>query len=202
MGKYILLSIAINAFLLSMASVGKHVTKPILTPLEINIMALAKPNIEVVKPEEKPKPKSKAILTPIKTQVAKKTIAIKKPKKITKPKKPKKPTKPKKAKNNNKGKQISTVLHKAKYKSQFQPPIQYPSVALRRGVQGRVVLKVLINEFGKPEKIEIKQAATSYHLNDAAIKAVWTWEFLPLTQNGKAIKSWVEVPVEFKIKAN
>ncbi|SMN12086.1 hypothetical protein SPBRAN_295 [uncultured Candidatus Thioglobus sp.] len=90
MGKYILLSIAINAFLLSVVSVGKQAFEPILIPFEINIMALAKPNIEVVEPKEKPKPKPKAILTPIKTQaVAKKTIVIEKPKKIIKPKKPK-----------------------------------------------------------------------------------------------------------------
>lgn len=203
---YIVLSLLANVFLLSIIKADAQMIKPIATSIEINIMALAKPKtkpvVKQVKVEKKviEKPKLKKIV--VKKQAKKKITIIKKvdkkkPKK--KPKKqPQKEIKVEKNLNSNKGKQVSTVLHKAKYK--LQTPIVYPKRAIKRRQQGKVILKVLIDEFGKPSKIEIKKSSGFSLLDGAAIKTVKTWEFEPYKQGGLSVESWAEVPVKFEIK--
>ncbi len=84
-------------------------------------------------------------------------------------------------------------------KGQRQMP-QYPSRALRLKQEGVVYLKILLSENGEIEKIEFIEKSIYPLLNQAAIDAVKKWQFNPTIIDGNYVKSWVEVPIEFRIK--
>jgi len=64
----------------------------------------------------------------------------------------------------------------------------YPKRALRLKQEGTVFIQMLISETGKRQDIKISRPSKYALLNQAAIV------------NGRAVKSWVEIPVEFKIQ--
>lgn len=79
-------------------------------------------------------------------------------------------------------------------------PPAYPLLALRSGVQGTVLLKVLVDADGKPVQVVIERGSGSRLLDDAARKHVLTaWRFHPATRNGHAIQAWALVPVRFAL---
>ena len=75
----------------------------------------------------------------------------------------------------------------------------YPKRALRLKQEGVVYLRILISELGVTEKIIFAQKSQYALLNKAALKAVSQWKFQPSIIDGIATKTWIEVPVEFKI---
>lgn len=66
--------------------------------------------------------------------------------------------------------------------------------------QGKVFLRVFINEQGQPEKIEIKQSSGYERLDEAAINTVQRWKFVPGKRNGVAEAMWHVVPINFVLK--
>lgn len=77
---------------------------------------------------------------------------------------------------------------------------QYPSRALRMKQEGVVWLRVLISETGARQEIKLHKPTKHALLNQAAIKAVKKWTFDPNIVNGRPTKSWVEIPIEFRIQ--
>ena len=75
----------------------------------------------------------------------------------------------------------------------------YPKRSLKLGQEGIVYLKILISESGVSEQIEFLKKSQYPLLNKSAINAVKKWQFKPVIIGGKAVKSWVEVPIELKI---
>ncbi|MAZ88132.1 MAG: hypothetical protein CL693_10835 [Cellvibrionaceae bacterium] len=80
-----------------------------------------------------------------------------------------------------------------------EPPI-YPSIAIKRRWQGTVILHALVGAFGETSEIVIKRSSGYGLLDQAAMEAVSGWSFEPTIENGRAISSWVEVPVEFDLR--
>lgn len=79
------------------------------------------------------------------------------------------------------------------------PPV-YPIQALRAGVQGTVLLKVLVDASGKPVQVAIKRSSGSRTLDDAARQHVLAaWRFHPAMRDGHAIEAWALVPVQFNL---
>lgn len=80
------------------------------------------------------------------------------------------------------------------------PKPVYPREALRDGLQGTVMLRVVVDEAGKP--IEVSIATSSGHrvLDRAARDQVLRkWKFVPARQNGRAVRAVGSVPVVFTI---
>lgn len=79
-------------------------------------------------------------------------------------------------------------------------PPAYPIQALRAGVQGTVLLKVLVDASGKPVQVAIKRSSGSRTLDDAARQHVLAaWRFHPAIREGHAIEAWALVPVQFNL---
>jgi len=76
---------------------------------------------------------------------------------------------------------------------------QYPKRALKLKQEGVIHLRILLSETGASEKIEFAKKSIYPLLNQAAINAVKKWSFNPMIIDGKPVKSWIEVPIEFKI---
>lgn len=75
----------------------------------------------------------------------------------------------------------------------------YPAYARRRGIEGRVVLDVIVAANGKAKDVSVAQSSRYEVLDEAAVKAVREWRFHPARENGRAIKSRLKVPVTFRL---
>jgi len=80
------------------------------------------------------------------------------------------------------------------------PAPGYPSQSRRLGEEGRVLLRVQVSAEGSAITVQVKQSSGFERLDDAARNAVARWKFVPAHQNGLAITSWVEVPLQFSLK--
>ncbi len=96
-------------------------------------------------------------------------------------------------------KQAIPVVRDVNVKGRRVSP-RYPAKAQRLKQEGVVLIRVLISESGKREDIKIYAPSKHAMLNRAALKAVKKWTFEPYIKNGKAVRSWVEIPIEFKLK--
>lgn len=80
------------------------------------------------------------------------------------------------------------------------PPPHYPPLSRRKGEEGRVQLRVLVDAGGRPSQIELKTSSGSQRLDQAAQEAVWRWQFVPARRGEEAIAAWVMVPIIFTLK--
>lgn len=76
---------------------------------------------------------------------------------------------------------------------------KYPSVAFQRGVEGKVVINVLISESGDViETSLIKGISGPYDFNEDCTNAVRQWKFVPAFKNGVKVKVWKTISFTFK----
>jgi protein TonB len=80
------------------------------------------------------------------------------------------------------------------------PKPHYPLLARNQGIEGRVVVNVLVSAQGTVKTISVGQSSGSRLLDKAALQTVKKWRFHPVLHNGKAVPSSETVPVVFKLK--
>jgi len=73
----------------------------------------------------------------------------------------------------------------------------YPAQALKQRVRGIVVLRVLVDETGRPADVRVEQGARD-DLNQAAIEAARQWRFEPGRKDGHAVKAYARVRFPFE----
>jgi protein TonB len=73
----------------------------------------------------------------------------------------------------------------------------YPPQALKQRVRGIVVLRIVVDERGRPADIQVEQGARS-DLNDAAVEAARHWVFEPGRKDGKPVRSTTRVRFPFE----
>ncbi|MBI4551250.1 MAG: energy transducer TonB [Candidatus Latescibacteria bacterium] len=81
--------------------------------------------------------------------------------------------------------------------SQQQP--KYPEMARRAGVEGMVILHVLIDKSGKVRDVRVIKGIGA-GLDEAAVEAVRQWIYTPAIQNHKPVAVWVSQPMRFKLR--
>ena len=85
-----------------------------------------------------------------------------------------------------------------RYLSAEAPP--YPRDALRAGIEGTVMLKVLVDIDGRPIAVDIHRSSGSRKLDDAARRFVLAnWRFEPAMQDGRAVQATGIVPIDFNL---
>ena len=80
------------------------------------------------------------------------------------------------------------------------PAPEYPQMALRRGWEGTVLLRVEVLPSGKPGQIQLQKSSGRDALDAAALAAVKRWSFVPAKQGDVAQVGWVSVPIDFKLR--
>uniref|UniRef100_UPI00209B2FC5 energy transducer TonB n=1 Tax=Pseudomonas aeruginosa TaxID=287 RepID=UPI00209B2FC5 len=87
------------------------------------------------------------------------------------------------------------------YKRQYlhNPAPEYPALAMRRGWEGTVLLRVHVLASGSPSEIQVQKSSGREALDQAAVKAVKRWSFVPAKRGDKAEDGWVSVPIDFKL---
>lgn len=79
------------------------------------------------------------------------------------------------------------------------PPPVYPRNALRQRQQGTVMIEVRVSANGKPLTVAVDRSSGHGSLDDAALKAVRKWKFIPARRGSDVVEANVVVPVEFRI---
>ena len=79
------------------------------------------------------------------------------------------------------------------------PKPAYPTLAKRMGMEGTVMLKVLVSREGTAEKVEVAHSSGYENLDKAATEAVKNWRFIPASRALQPIDEWVQVPVAFRL---
>jgi protein TonB len=83
----------------------------------------------------------------------------------------------------------------------LRPPApKYPLLSRRMGEEGKVVLRVLINERGRADRIDVHQSSGSARLDQAAREAVELSRFKPYIENGRAIAVFAIIPIAFNLE--
>jgi TonB family protein len=80
------------------------------------------------------------------------------------------------------------------------PSPAYPLRARRMGYEGLVMLKVLVDENGRVDDLEVLDSSGYAILDKAAIASVKKWMFEPGTEGGKKKKMWVKIPIRFELE--
>lgn len=78
------------------------------------------------------------------------------------------------------------------------PP--YPLVARRMGMEGVVLLEVVVAPDGRPADVRIARSSGHAMLDDSAVRTVRErWRFVPARRDGAAVESRVTVPIRFRL---
>lgn len=83
-------------------------------------------------------------------------------------------------------------------KGQVPPP--YPYLARRRGIEGWVTVRFLVDRHGSVHNLEIMEAKPSGIFEESVLKTVRRWRFAPGIKDGEAVETWVETTVRFKLE--
>jgi periplasmic protein TonB len=82
----------------------------------------------------------------------------------------------------------------------IQSKLEYPEIARKAGVEGRVYINVLIDEKGNVIDTKVLKSLGNNGCDEAAIAAIRSVKWTPAKQRDKAVKVWVGIPVVFKLK--
>lgn len=80
------------------------------------------------------------------------------------------------------------------------PAPPYPIPELRRGVEGTVLLEILVDEQGLPIEVTIKRSSGHRRLDAAARKHVLAhWRFRPAMRDGVAVRAIGLLPIDYRL---
>jgi len=79
------------------------------------------------------------------------------------------------------------------------PAPDYPAISRRLGEQGKVVIRVLIDKDGTPQLGNIHESSGYPRLDQAALRAVMGWRYVPGQLGGTAQAMWFNVPIQFAL---
>jgi len=80
------------------------------------------------------------------------------------------------------------------------PPPVYPEIAMDRGWEGKVLMKVHVLANGKPDKVSVLKSSGKDVLDEEAVRTVNKWSFVPAMRGTTPIDGWVTVPISFNLQ--
>ena len=75
----------------------------------------------------------------------------------------------------------------------------YPPMAARQKAKGNVILTVFISETGAVLDVKVLRGAP-FGFDDAAVRAVRATRFTPATKDGKRVRTWMPIPINFTLQ--
>jgi len=80
------------------------------------------------------------------------------------------------------------------------PPPLYPEFAKQMRQEGLVILAVTVDTNGIPIKVEINKSSGYQLLDQAALKTISHWKFLPGRIGDLPVESKVTIPIRFRLR--
>lgn len=78
-------------------------------------------------------------------------------------------------------------------------PPQYPFIAKRDNITGRVLLRFVVDVDGNPKEAEVVKGEPEGVFDDAALKALERYKFKPAIKGGKPVNCIVKLPIVFQM---
>jgi protein TonB len=82
------------------------------------------------------------------------------------------------------------------------PKPVYPKASLDLGEEGRVLLDVQVSASGAVDQVSVRTSSGHARLDQAAVRAVRQWKFIPGRRGGEAVAAPVQVPINFNLEDN
>ena len=95
---------------------------------------------------------------------------------------------------------VGAAVDELPRKLRTNPAPAYPAEALAAGIEGRVVIRVLVSAAGMVRRAAIDASSGAAALDASALAAVERWRFSPARRRGAAVEYEVLVPVRFTIR--
>lgn len=76
----------------------------------------------------------------------------------------------------------------------------YPEKARLNKIEGKILLKVLVQKDGFAKSVDIQKSSGSSLLDNAALTVVREWKFIPAKRGNESVEANVIVPIEFKLR--
>lgn len=91
------------------------------------------------------------------------------------------------------------VSRKAQPEYAYNPPPDYPMLLRENNISGVVHIQVLVQTDGSPREINVHKSSGYRLMDEAAVRAVRRWRFIPAMENGRISAGWVEFPIRFSL---
>ncbi|MBO8131222.1 MAG: energy transducer TonB [Candidatus Marinimicrobia bacterium] len=85
--------------------------------------------------------------------------------------------------------------------SAIQRNVVYPEIAREAGIEGTVVVRAFVNEFGIVTDCIVMKGIPNTGLDEAAVNAIKKTRFKPAKQRDRNVGVWISIPVVFKLKS-
>ena len=82
----------------------------------------------------------------------------------------------------------------------IQSKLKYPDIARKAGIEGRVIVNVLVGTDGTVKDTKILRSLGHTGCDEAAVDAIKAIRWRPAKQRDRAVQVWVGIPVIFKLK--
>lgn len=76
--------------------------------------------------------------------------------------------------------------------------VVYPESAKEEGIQGKVIVKLIVDEKGNVSSTEVVQSVNK-ELDNAAVDAINKTKFTPAMKDNNPVKCEIAIPVQFKL---
>ncbi len=84
-------------------------------------------------------------------------------------------------------------------RASYRPPLKYPDYARKRGINGHVLLNLLVTATGEVEDVKLLTSEPQGLFDQVAINSVKEWSFDPATYKGSPVKVWVKQKISFNL---
>jgi len=81
----------------------------------------------------------------------------------------------------------------------IQKSVVYPELAVKAGVEGRVIVQANIDENGNVIGTNIQKSLGANGCDEAAMNAIRSVEWKPARKDGKPVAVSIYIPVDFKL---
>lgn len=79
------------------------------------------------------------------------------------------------------------------------PKPDYPAAARRLRLQGEVIVRAMVDPAGRAGDLKIQRSSGTGLLDEAALRAVRDYRFVPARRGSEAVTHWVDVPFTFRL---
>jgi len=79
-------------------------------------------------------------------------------------------------------------------------PLAYPEAARRRGIEGKVTVKALVDAEGRVKTVKLLDAQPPGFFEEAVLRSLPGWRFRPAMYRGRAISVWATIPIVFSLQ--
>ncbi len=92
-----------------------------------------------------------------------------------------------------------TVDYKSNYLNNPKPP--YPALAIKLGLEGKVVILAEVLPSGKAGKVVIENSSGHELLDESALQTISKWQFASTRKDGVIVNQVIRIPITFNLKS-